>query len=70
MLSQPLKNAMITCFASRDVPYCVGVQGRLTGLTALNLSNNSLTTLPRELGNLTKLQQIDLKGNPLESPYK
>lgn len=45
-------------------------QGRLTGLTALNLSKNAITTLPPELGQLSRLQQINLRGNPLTAPYK
>lgn len=46
------------------------MQGRLTGLKALNLSKNSITSLPLELGLLTNLQQLNIKGNPLEPPYK
>jgi Leucine-rich repeat (LRR) protein len=39
-------------------------------LTALNLSKNSLTTLPPELGALSRLKQLSVKDNPLSTPFK
>lgn len=33
----------------------------------LNLSGNQLTSLPAEIGDLTKLWQLDLSGNQLTS---
>ena len=37
-----------------------------TDLTSLNLSNNSLTSLPSEMGRLTKLQVLRLDNNKIE----
>lgn len=34
----------------------------------LNLANNQLRALPHEIGNLKRLYQLDLNGNPLNTP--
>lgn len=38
------------------------------GATSLNLSEKKLTTLPKEIGNLTHLTALSLNDNPLISP--
>lgn len=40
-----------------------------TQLTSLNLGKNSITDLPTWLGNLRRLRQLTVKGNPLHQPY-
>ena len=38
-----------------------------TQVKELNASNNKLTTLPQELGNLKNLQELDVEDNELNS---
>ncbi len=42
----------------------------LKTLTELDLRYNQLKTLPKELGNLKALENLDLKGNPLRDKEK
>jgi leucine-rich repeat protein SHOC2 len=37
--------------------------GQLTGLTDLNLACNELSSLPSEIGHLTRLRVLDVSGN-------
>jgi Leucine-rich repeat (LRR) protein len=39
-----------------------------TQLTSLNLGKNNMTDLPTWLGNLRRLRQLTVKGNPLQQP--
>lgn len=40
-----------------------------TQLTSLNLSKNNIQELPVGLGQLRRLRQLSIKGNPLQQPY-
>ena len=46
------------------------MQAQLTGLSALNLSRNSISSLPLDFGLLTNIQHLSLKENPLVPPFR
>lgn len=45
-------------------------QAALTKLEKLDLSNNRISTLPKELALLKRLRELDLNDNPLDQPLK
>jgi len=47
-----------------SIPPCIG---KLTELTKLVLTNNQLSKLPDEIGNLENLKTLQLKGNPMSA---
>jgi len=43
--------------------------GRLTSLKRLDLRHNSISSIPVQLGLLSRLEELLLEGNPLQSPF-
>lgn len=58
-----ISNNSITCL--RELPFILGYSSPM--LKTLLVNNNSLLVIPPELGLLSTLQSIDLRGNPQKS---